>query len=48
MFKCKDCECNKDVIEKLEEHSKQHKYEHYLVLAILGIILALEIYPYVI
>lgn len=46
MFKKYKCECHK-LEEQLKKHEKQHTIEHYIVLAFLGILIALEIAPYV-
>ena len=46
--KCKDCNCNNNIVELMEKHSTQHKWEHYIVLFLLGIVITFDIVTHVI
>ena len=50
--KCKTCHCkgddHKKIVKLMEEHSKQHTIEHWIVVGLLAAILALQVYNYVV
>ena len=46
--KCKDCGCNNKVIDLLNKHSTQHKWEHYIVLFLLGVVIMFDVVTHIV